>query len=285
MQQKPIFPPEITKYLDLAIYVLDARAPYSTFSVEKGLSARALFLLNKADLADPLETKKWISLFESAKLSSTTLSKNDKHAIANLKSILLANYKDKKLSRKARGIKECVLRIVILGMPNVGKSTVINLLVGKRKVRTGDRPGITRGYQWVRILDGVDLLDTRGIYREYARVRQNSAKLTAINVLLPEEDVIVDAVNSIISSFTDKNWKKFYCYFGVTEKVKDMHADELLTFIGKATFGQKYKDALCIDVATKILNLANDGTFGAFTLEKVEDEKNHFLRLVEELMG
>ncbi len=282
-QKKPVFPPEIAKYLDVAIYVLDARAPYSTFQVDTGLDAEPVFLLNKADLAERKETEKWLSLFLGNNLTGIIFSRKSRRALEKLKSILEARYEWKRKAREARGIKGTVLRAVVLGMPNVGKSTIINLLVGRRKARTGNVPGITRGYQWIRILGGVDLLDTRGIYEEYARVVTSKAKLALLNVTTPTPDIVEEGVGELAESFDEENWAKFCGFFRVGEDVRVARADELIESVGLASLGGRYSDRRATEVGLRILSLANSGTFGRFTLETVSKRGESLLRLLGSL--
>lgn len=279
-----LFPRNIVRYLDLAIYVLDARAPYSTFYCEPSIGTQAHFVLSKADLADKEETRRWCELFRELKLEVSVFSRQSRESLGKLRDVLRSHQKAKLEKAKKEQIKDVILRTVVLGMPNVGKSTLINFLVGSKKARTGDRPGITKGFQWIRILAGVDLLDTRGVYEDYARVKKNIPKLTAINVLLPTEMTCIDAVQELISAFKEENWKKFCEYFRLSESVKSMAADELVYEVGRRLFGRRFRDDVLSGVCAKILNMANDGKFSRFTLEKCTDIKHEFRSQVEKIL-
>lgn len=168
------FPGHMTKALrmmeenvgivDAVGYVLDARAPASCFnpSFNKIIGNKpCLFILNKCDLADASKVDKWCKYFQTnglAYLKVTATASAEASKIANGFANLTADLRAKS---KAKGIFK-VIRCLIIGVPNCGKSTLINCLSGRRAVVTGDKPGVTKGKQWVRLQSGLELLDTPG---------------------------------------------------------------------------------------------------------------------------
>lgn len=154
------------KVVDVVLEVVDARLPASSRHPELGKLLRdknLILVLNKADLAHPLATRQWLNYFNLQGTPAVAVNSKTGEGLNRLKQMLkeLATRKKEKLSR--RGIQRPVLRVMIAGIPNVGKSSLLNRLVGKAVTRTGDRPGITRGPQWVRRPDGWEILDTPGI--------------------------------------------------------------------------------------------------------------------------
>ena len=154
---------EAVKLVDGIIFVLDSRAPFACMNkrLEKVFSNKpVLYLLNKSDLVDQADLKKVIKIFESQnKRVITSVGVNEK----SLKSIYNAIFDMLKpvLDRyKQKGVKK-PLRAMVVGIPNTGKSTVINLLTGGKKARTGDKAGVTKDKQWVKVKD-LELLDTPG---------------------------------------------------------------------------------------------------------------------------
>lgn len=154
---------EEVKLVDGIIFVLDSRAPFACMNkrLEKVFSNKpVLYLLNKSDLVDQADLKKVIKIFESQnKRVITSVGVNEK----SLKSIYNAIFDMLKpvLDRyKQKGVKK-PLRAMVVGIPNTGKSTVINLLTGGKKARTGDKAGVTKDKQWVKVKD-LELLDTPG---------------------------------------------------------------------------------------------------------------------------
>lgn len=155
---------ENIKLIDVLVYVLDARAPYSCINPDFARYIERLpvvYVLNKGDLADERETAKWCEKLSGERSIAITLNSTvSKSAGAVLTSIrrLCGN----KIERYgAKGVRTTV-KAMVLGVPNTGKSTLINNLIGKGKAITGNKAGVTRGKQWFRVNDFVEILDTPG---------------------------------------------------------------------------------------------------------------------------
>lgn len=155
---------ENVKIVDAIGYVLDARAPAACFnpSFQKIVGNKpCVFILNKCDLADPAKVDAWCKHFKAigspyVKVTATASAEASKisSAFAEITADLRAKYKMKGIFKP--------IRCLIIGVPNCGKSTIINCLSGRKAVITGDRPGVTKGKQWVRLQSGLELLDTPG---------------------------------------------------------------------------------------------------------------------------
>ena len=157
---------EHLKMVDVAVELLDARIPVSSANpmVEQLIQGKNhLVILNKADLADPEVTEQWVSFYKEKGIRvipvSSTSNKDRKKLLAAIKETAAPALE----KWKRRGIRNRSARIMILGIPNVGKSTLINRLAGTAATRTANTPGHTRGKQWVRLAQGLDLLDTPGV--------------------------------------------------------------------------------------------------------------------------
>ena len=157
---------EDIKLIDLIIELVDARVPLSSRNPdidELGKNKARLILLNKADLADQAVNEAWIAYFQ--KLGYTVVQINSKSG-AGIKSIsqkVQEACKEKIERDRRRGIKNRPIRAMVAGIPNVGKSTFINAYAGKNCAKTGNKPGVTKGKQWIRMGKGLELLDTPGI--------------------------------------------------------------------------------------------------------------------------
>jgi ribosome biogenesis GTPase A len=150
------------KLVDIVVEVIDARIPISSRNPiidELVKNKKRVIVLNKSDLASPAETEKWAEHYRS--LGNYVISMNSMTGEGLNKLLkLLLNIQEKNNEDRER---KKTLRIMIVGVPNVGKSSLINRLTGKRSAKTGDRPGVTRGKQWLTLENGMQLLDTPGI--------------------------------------------------------------------------------------------------------------------------
>jgi ribosome biogenesis GTPase A len=157
---------EKLKLIDVAIELLDARLPASSRNpmIAEILGAKPrLVLLNKSDMADPAVTERWVERLaeDSVKVLPIDASAgtNVKELLPRAKELMAPKYE----SWRKKGMEPRALRTLIVGIPNVGKSTLINRLAGRAVAATGDRPGVTKGQQWIKFGKEMDLLDTPGI--------------------------------------------------------------------------------------------------------------------------
>lgn len=178
---------ENIKLVDIVIELLDARAPYSTKNPDIDKLAgnkMRIIILNKADLADEAVTKAWIQWYSAHNVKVVPIIATNGKGIKEVVKIAEDLLREKIERDKARGRIYRPIRAMIVGIPNVGKSTFINALVGKSSTKTGDKPGVTRGKQWVKIRKGFELLDMPGILWpkfEDQTVAQHLAFIGSIN--------------------------------------------------------------------------------------------------------
>ena len=156
------------RLVDLVLLLLDARVPATSrnATLERTLlrlGKRLLFVLNKADLADAAVTQAWARDLQRDKHDAVVVSGKTGSGRALLLQTLQARHQELLVAARRRGIQHAVLRCMAVGVPNVGKSTLINKLAGAARAKTGKHPGVTRGPQWVRLADGIELLDTPGV--------------------------------------------------------------------------------------------------------------------------
>ena len=218
---------EHLKAVDLVAELLDARIPQSSANpmiAELTAGKPRVVILNKADLADPEETKKWTAYYRAKGLQAIPLDSTKPQS----KKVLIRAIQEtaqpviQKWLRK--GLRNRPVRLMILGIPNVGKSTLINRLAGTKAARTANTPGHTRGKQWVRLQDGMDLLDTPGVLwpkfeDQTAAMRLAATGAIAGDVFDPDE--IVPALMTTLAEVTPETLREKY-------GIEDVHADPQL---------------------------------------------------------
>ena len=157
---------EDIKLIDLVIELVDARIPLSSRNPdidELGKNKYRLILMNKADLADRKATEQWSAFFKKKGYYVVSLDARSKNGMKSITEIIMEACKEKMERDRKRGIKNRPVRAMVVGIPNVGKSTFINSYAGKACAKTGNKPGVTKGKQWIRLSKSVELLDTPGI--------------------------------------------------------------------------------------------------------------------------
>lgn len=157
---------EDIKLIDLVIELLDARIPISSRNPDidnLGKNKARLVLLNKSDLADEAQNNKWIQYFKDKGIIALKINSKNKQGIKDINNAVLTVCKEKIERDKRKGIKNRPVRAMVVGIPNVGKSTFINAYAGKNCAKTGNKPGVTKGKQWIRLGKNLELLDTPGV--------------------------------------------------------------------------------------------------------------------------
>ncbi len=157
---------EDMKLIDLVIELVDARIPASSRNPdidELAAHKSRLVLLNKADLADENRNQVWCSHFKAQDMHAVKIDARNRAGMKEVQRVIGEACKEKMEKNRRRGIINRPVRAMVVGIPNVGKSTFINSYAGKSCTKTGNRPGVTKGKQWIRLNKNVDLLDTPGI--------------------------------------------------------------------------------------------------------------------------
>ncbi|MCR5793479.1 MAG: ribosome biogenesis GTPase YlqF [Lachnospiraceae bacterium] len=157
---------EDIKLIDVVIELVDARIPFSSKNPDIDQLANnksRIILLNKYDLADPEKTQKWKEWYEAKGFHTALVNSKNKSGVKTVANVINEACKEKIERDRKRGILNRPVRAMIVGIPNVGKSTFINSFAGKACAKTGNKPGVTKGKQWIRLNKQVELLDTPGI--------------------------------------------------------------------------------------------------------------------------
>ncbi|MDF2670244.1 MAG: GTPase [Paenibacillus sp.] len=154
------------KLIDIAIELLDARIPLSSRNpmIDDILMQKPrLVVLNKSDLADPAMTKEWVQYFADRGIAALPIDATTGYQIKEIPERAKVVLKDKIDAQIRKGMNPRPIRALIVGIPNVGKSTLINKMANRHVAATGDKPGVTKGQQWIKTGGGMELLDTPGI--------------------------------------------------------------------------------------------------------------------------
>ncbi|MGO1650914.1 ribosome biogenesis GTPase YlqF [Senegalia sp. (in: firmicutes)] len=154
------------KLVDVVYELIDSRIPLSSRNPEIDkiiMNKPRIVIMNKSDLSDPIINKEWIKYFKEKGINTILIDSIKKKGISELTKETELVVKEKKERQLNRGIKNRPIRAMIVGVPNVGKSTLINTLSRKKSAKTGDRPGVTKGKQWIKLKENIELLDTPGI--------------------------------------------------------------------------------------------------------------------------
>ncbi len=192
------------KLVDLVIELLDARIPLSSRNpdIDK-LAANKLrmVLLNKADLADEQQNRQWVAYFKRQGIVAVVLDSRNRSQMKQVLQTIMDTCKEKIERDRRRGILNRPIRAMVVGIPNVGKSTFINSFAGKSVAKTGNKPGVTKGNQWIRIHAQVELLDTPGILWpkfEDPLVGMNLAYIGSINdEIIQREELAVALIDTV----------------------------------------------------------------------------------------
>ena len=255
--------------IDIVFEVIDARIPYS--SKNKDIDTMVLgkprvIIMTKIDLCDLNKTQKWIDHY---KQKGFTVIPMDLINNANTKIILekikpLIDELNKK--RESKGLKPRRARVLVLGIPNVGKSTLINRLVGKKATNVGNKPGVTKSLEWIRINDKLELLDTPGMLwpkLDDDIVAHNLAAMTAIKEeILEKDDIAIYIINKMLSLYEDNIRNRY----NITEK-EDIVV--ILDQIGKKLGAIRNNETDYERVYTKVIKDLQDGYLGKVTFDEL----------------
>lgn len=264
---------ENLKFVDFVTVLVDARLPLSSQNpmLNKIVGDKPkLLILNKVDLADPLLIKEWQTYFENQDLKTLLINAKDQSTVKKVTEAAKSLMADKLERLKKKGINKETLRTMIIGIPNAGKSTLMNRLAGKKIAVVGNKPGVTKGQQWLKSNKDLEILDTPGILWPKFEDQLVGLKLALTGAikdnLLPMDEVTIFGLNYFKENYPDRLKDRFK---GVD---LDQEAPEMIMDLTqKLGFRDDYDRFYNLFVKE-----VRDGKLGRYTLDKVSDsDGNH----------
>lgn len=255
------------KIVDLIIEMTDARAPLATRNPdidELGRGKARIIILNKADMAEDRANKLWEEYFKNLGYETLLMDSREKSKIKKLISVIDKACESKRERDKKKGILNRPIRAMVTGIPNVGKSTLINSIANRSIAKTGNKPGVTKGNQWIKLNKSVELLDTPGILWpkfEDEKIGEKIAFIGSINDMIIDSRVLaIELINFFIKNKKEVLKEKF------STELED--ANEILIEIAKQKGCIKKGNEYDYDkAADAFINDFRSGRLGKITLE------------------
>lgn len=263
------------KLIDVVIELLDSRLPLSSRNpmIDDILRGKPrLIILNKADLADPEITRKWLAYFKEQGHVAHPVDASTGTGVKEIPEQVKLLMKEKIDRQIAKGMNPRAMRALIVGIPNVGKSTLINRMAGKSIAATGDRPGVTKGQQWIKTGGNLELLDTPGILWPKFEDQDVGYRLAVTGAIKEEilniEDVAYYAVKYLVKDYGSR----FQERYGIEELPQDLeNPDEIVAVmeaVGRKRGCLVSGGRVDLEKASRaLLHELRAGKLGRFTLE------------------
>lgn len=268
---------EDIKLIDIVIELVDARIPISSRNPDIDSLAAGksrVIILNKADMADDRETENWVRHFTDEGMIAVKLNSRSGSGMKQVKDAIAKAAEAKMARDRARGILNRPVRAIVGGIPNVGKSTFINSFAGRAVTKTGNKPGVTKGKQWIRLNKQVELLDTPGILWPKFEDRKTAEHLAFIGSI---KDEVIEKMELVLNLITEleANYEGLIAsYYGFdncekTENKIDFAVKTLETVAEKRALLKKGGETDTDKASKLILDDFKNGRLGKITLENV----------------
>ena len=271
------------KLVDLVIELLDARIPISSQNPEtKKLIAdkKRIVILNKSDLADEKENIKWVNKFESQNIPAILCNSNTGEGIQKITSRIEKLMEEEKQKAEAKGRIGKIIRVMIIGVPNVGKSSLINRMAQKTSAQVGNKPGVTKQKQWIRLSNNIELLDTPGVLwprLDNQKVALNLAYTGTIkNEVLDDQDVAYNLLKYLIEEYRQNVIQRYVLREDIIDAIlhnKELEENEqiveIMNYIGEKRGAIAKGNSIDLEKVSRIiLDDFRSGNLGKITLEK-----------------
>ena len=265
---------EDIKLIDLVIELVDARIPLSSRNPdidELGKNKARLILLNKSDLSDERKNETWASYFKEKGFYVVKLDARRRNSMKEIQNVILEACKEKIERDRRRGIKNRPVRAMVVGIPNVGKSTFINTFAGKACAKTGNKPGVTKGKQWIRLNKDVELLDTPGILWPKFDDQMVGLRLALIGSI-KDEILNIDELSLELISYLKENYAGTLAARYEVEETVERPVELLEAIAQKRGCVQRGNEIDDSKAAALVVDDFRSGRLGRITLELPEAE-------------
>ena len=267
---------EQLKLVDVVLELLDARIPASSSNpvIPELIGAKPrVIVLNKVDLAEPVMTEHWVKHFRERGLPVVSIDsisgKGTKHLVAQVEQMI----GPKIAHLHSKGIKQRAIRAMILGIPNVGKSSLINRLLGAATVRTADKPGVTRGQQWLKVGKNLELLDTPGVLWPRLEDQRAAMRLALTGAIKDDVYDKEKVVLRLLTILREQYPERLIGRYNLEPRVMEQENLEVLAAIaarrGCLRSGGVPDTEKVVGI---LLNEFRSGKLGVFTLDRPDDE-------------
>lgn len=265
---------EDIKLIDLIVELVDARIPISSRNPdidELGRNKARLILMNKADLADEKKTEAWSRYFKSKGYFVVCMDARNRGGFKLVQSEIMKACKEKIERDLRRGIKNRPVRAMVVGIPNVGKSTFINTYAGRACTKTGNKPGVTKGKQWIRLNKNVELLDTPGILWPKFEDQRVGLCLALIGSmkddLLNTDEMALELIRILLKEYPGTLAKRYH--------IEEGEALQTLMAVAESRNCRKKGGELDYSkAAVLVVEEFRSGRIGRFTIEMPKEQEN-----------
>lgn len=261
---------EKLQHVDIVFELVDGRLPVSSRNpmLDEVLQQKPrLVLINKADLADPAQTKQWENYFSQQGFGVLAINFQDNKGSHLILPKTKEALTEKLQKEQQKGLKPRAIRAMVIGIPNVGKSTLLNRLAGKKFAKTGNSPGVTKGQQWVRYKKDLELLDTPGILWPKFEDQETGKRLALTGAikeqLLQQDDIAIYGLDFFLQFYPDQLARRYQ----LTQEDLQLPTPELLMLITqKQGFQEDYDKG-----SQRVIHDIREGKLGRFTLDRYEE--------------
>jgi len=255
------------KLVDIIIEILDARIPVSSQNpeVQKLISSKKkIIILNKSDLADEKENKKWVNYFEQNEIPVILCNSNTGDGVNKITNTVNQIMKDEKQKAEQKGRISKIIRAMIIGIPNVGKSSFINRVSNKVTMKVGNKPGVTKQKQWIRLSNNIELLDTPGVLWPKLEKEETALNLaytgTIKSDILEETEIAYNLLKYLIENYKENVIIKYKLNEEVVNKILESQKMETNERIVEMNSGKPVPEWLEKDaekLSGKVVRLAS----------------------------